>query len=87
MTQITSVFTGTRKSSLSNSDYMGSTRPRTVGNTGKYSNITRGIDRSDSLTRPITDAASFNMDPLQQPNKLHEGKVIHVTSTWDVESR
>ncbi|KAF9737638.1 hypothetical protein PMIN06_003911 [Paraphaeosphaeria minitans] len=87
MTQITSVFTGTKKSLLNNTDYTTDSKPRTIGSTGKYSNIARGVDRSDSLTRPINDAGSFNMDALEQPNKANEGNAIHVTSTWDVERR
>lgn len=87
MTQITSVFTGTRKSLLNNSDYTSDTKPRMIGSTGKYAHITGGIDRLDSLARPINDTGSFNMDDLEQPNKVQEGKTINVTSTWDVERR
>jgi hypothetical protein len=81
MTQITSVFSGTRKSLLNNSDYTSDTKARTIGSTGKYAHITGGVDKSDSLSRLSNDAASFDMDALKQPNK------VHVTSTWDVERR
>ncbi|KAF2441948.1 hypothetical protein P171DRAFT_434542 [Karstenula rhodostoma CBS 690.94] len=87
MSQITSVFTGTRKSLLNDTDYTNDSKPRTIGSTRKYSPIAGGLDRSDSLTRPINDTGSFNMDALEQPDKAHEGKIIHITSTWDVERR
>lgn len=85
--QIASVFTGTRKSLLNNSDYTSDTEPRTIGRIGKYAHITGGIDRSDSLTGPDKYFGSLNMDALEQPNKVQKGKTIHVTSTWDVERR
>jgi hypothetical protein len=90
MTQIASVFTGTRKSLLNDSDYGSASKSRrkpTIGSTGKYSDLSGKHDRSDSLTRPINTAESYTMDAIQQPNKAHEPAKIHVTNTWDVERR
>lgn len=87
MTQITSVFTGTKKSLLNNSDITSDSKSRTIGGARKYNHIADGVDRSDSLTRPINDAGSFIMETLEQPSKTHDGQGIHVTNTWDVERR
>lgn len=83
MTQIGSVFTGTRKSLIAESGYGsgGKSHANTIGSNGKYSNI----DRSDSLTRPINTSDDYAMDAIEQ-GKGQDQSQIRVTTTYNVKN-